>query len=131
MNKRQSLHTQSKLDFIKFIKKNPTRYNNVSKFYYSIFIWSSTCFGRHTARNMLSFIYIWNNKMLIHCCILLDFSLWIVLWWTDPRTSSKLDYVYFEVQTRNSRKSILFHHSLKCFFMNKLCLQKLINQLLW
>jgi len=31
------------------IKKNPTRCNNVSKFYYSIFIWSSTCFGRHTA----------------------------------------------------------------------------------
>jgi len=25
--------------------------------------------------------------MLIHCCILLDFSLWIVLWCTDPRTS--------------------------------------------
>ena len=33
-----------------FIKKNPTRCNNVSKFfYYSIFIWSSTCFRRHTA----------------------------------------------------------------------------------
>jgi hypothetical protein len=34
-----------------FIKKNPTRCNNVSKFYYSIFIWSSTCFGRHTAHH--------------------------------------------------------------------------------
>ena len=33
---------------VQFIKKNPTRCNNVSKFYYSIFIWSSTCFGRHT-----------------------------------------------------------------------------------
>jgi len=32
-----------------FIKKNPTRCNNVSKFYYSMLIWSSTCFGRHTA----------------------------------------------------------------------------------
>ena len=31
-----------------FIKKNPTRYNNVSTFFYFIFIWSSTCFGRHT-----------------------------------------------------------------------------------
>jgi len=30
-------------------KKNPTRSNSVSKFYYSIFIWSSTCFGWHTA----------------------------------------------------------------------------------
>ena len=27
-------------------------------------------------------------KLLIHCCILLDFSLWIVLWCTDPRISS-------------------------------------------
>ena len=127
---------------VKFIKKNPTRSNNVSKCYYSIFIWSSICFGRHTAhhqepktplaasgfsyvegcwtcswwtlsgtlclttstiytsnnlprmknqrlpvefkapddgrcvaRNILSFIWIWNNKILIHCCILLDFSL--------------------------------------------------------
>jgi len=34
-----------------FKKKNPTRCNTVSKFYYSIFIWSSTCFGRHTAHH--------------------------------------------------------------------------------
>jgi len=33
----------------KFIKK--TRCNTVPKFYYSIFIWSSTCFGRHTAHH--------------------------------------------------------------------------------
>ena len=36
---------------VQFLKKNPTRSNNVSKFYYSIFIWSSTCFGRHTAHH--------------------------------------------------------------------------------
>ena len=36
---------------VQFIKKNPTRCNNVSKFYYSIFIWSSKCFGRHTAHH--------------------------------------------------------------------------------
>jgi hypothetical protein len=36
---------------VQFIKKNPTRCNNVSKFYYSIFIWSSTCFERHTAHH--------------------------------------------------------------------------------
>ena len=35
----------------KFITKNPTRCNNVSKFYYYIFIWSSTCFRRHTAHH--------------------------------------------------------------------------------
>ena len=32
------------------MKKHPTRCNNVSKFY-SLFIWSSTCFGRHTAHH--------------------------------------------------------------------------------
>jgi hypothetical protein len=37
--------------FYIFIKKNPTRCSNVSKFYYYIFIWSSTCFGRHTAHH--------------------------------------------------------------------------------
>jgi len=31
-------------------KENPTRCNSVSKFYF-IFIWSSTCFGRHTAHH--------------------------------------------------------------------------------
>jgi len=36
---------------VQLIRKNPTRCNNVSKFYYSIFIWSSTCFGRHTAHH--------------------------------------------------------------------------------
>ena len=36
---------------VQFIKKNPTRCNSVSKFYYSIFIWSSTGFGRHTAHH--------------------------------------------------------------------------------
>jgi hypothetical protein len=36
---------------VQFIKENPTRCNNVSKFYYSIFIWSSTCFRRHTAHH--------------------------------------------------------------------------------
>jgi hypothetical protein len=34
-----------------FIQKNPTRCNNVSKFYYSTFIWSSTCFEQHTAHH--------------------------------------------------------------------------------
>jgi len=31
--------------------KNPTRCNSVSKFYF-IFIWSSTCFGQHTAHHL-------------------------------------------------------------------------------
>jgi hypothetical protein len=32
-------------------RENPTKCNNVTKFYYSVFIWSSTCFGRHTAHH--------------------------------------------------------------------------------
>jgi hypothetical protein len=132
-----------------FVKKNPTRCNSVSRFYYSIFIWSSTCFGRHTAHHQepktalaasgFSYLEGWWTcswwtllgtlcltmstnyqrmknqrlpvqfwllmmgvvspetcwalckygiiKILIHCCIL-DFSLRIVLWCTDLRTSS-------------------------------------------
>jgi len=51
------VHSVRKLMFVdpciivQFIKKNPTRCNNVSKFYYSIFICSSACFGRHTAHH--------------------------------------------------------------------------------
>jgi len=36
---------------VQFVKKNPTRCNSVSELYYSIFIRSSTCFGRHTAHH--------------------------------------------------------------------------------
>jgi hypothetical protein len=36
---------------VQFIKKNPTKCNSALKCYYSIFIWSSTCFGRHTAHH--------------------------------------------------------------------------------
>jgi len=36
---------------VQFIKKNPTRCSTVSKFYYSIFVWSSACFGLHTAHH--------------------------------------------------------------------------------
>jgi hypothetical protein len=34
---------------VQFIKKNLTRCNSVSKFYYFVFIWSSASFERHTA----------------------------------------------------------------------------------
>jgi hypothetical protein len=36
---------------VQFMKKNPTGCNSVSKYYYSLFIWSSTFFGRHTAHH--------------------------------------------------------------------------------
>jgi len=35
---------------VQIMKKNPTRWNNVSKLY-SLFMWSSTCFGRHTTHH--------------------------------------------------------------------------------
>jgi hypothetical protein len=43
--------------------------------------------GRCFARNMLSFIQIWNKNFdtLLH---LVGFSMWIILWCSDPRTSS-------------------------------------------
>jgi len=135
-------------------------------FYYCIFIWSSTCFGQHTAHHQepktalaasgfpyvegcwtcswwtlsgtlcltASSNYMSNNlprmqnqrllmqfwllmmggvspetcwasykyaiiKILIHCCILLYFSLWIVLWCTDPRTSTR-SFVSFLILSR-------------------------------
>ena len=88
-------------------KENPTSCNSVSKFYYSIFIWSSTCFGRHSAQHqepktvlaVSCFSYVvgcwtcgwwtlsgtvWASykygiiTFLIHCCILLDFFMnWV------------------------------------------------------
>jgi hypothetical protein len=65
---------------VKFIKENPTRCNNVSKCYNSIFIWRSTCFGRHTAHHQepktalaaSSFSY-------VEGC-------WTSSWWTLPGT---------------------------------------------
>jgi hypothetical protein len=58
-DKKSEVHCGSCADFphnlphkiSEFIKKNPTRCNNVPKFYYSIFRWSSTCFRRHTAHH--------------------------------------------------------------------------------
>jgi hypothetical protein len=58
-------------------EKNPTRCNNVSKCYYSIFMWSSTCFGQHTAHHF------WYT--VASCWI---FSLWIVLLCTNLQTSN-------------------------------------------
>jgi len=48
---RHKLDVRGSAQLSKFIKKNPTRCKNVSKFYYSTFKWSSTCFGRHTAHH--------------------------------------------------------------------------------
>ena len=100
-------------------KENPTRCNRVSKFFYFIFIWSLTCFGRHAAHRHIqqpsmyakpeavsAVLGSWwwavyrpklvelhinmklkNLDTLLH---LVGFSLWSMLWCTDPRTYSAL-----------------------------------------
>ena len=63
-----------------FIKRIPTKCINLSKFYYSIFIWSSTCFGRHTA-------HLQESKTALAAS---DFSYvegwWTCGWWTLSAT---------------------------------------------
>ena len=59
-----------------FTKKNPTRCNNVSKFYYSIFMWSSTCFGRHTAHHQEP------KSALAGSGFLYVKGCWTCSWWT-------------------------------------------------
>jgi len=150
---------------VQFIKENPTRCSNVSKFYYSLLIWGSTCFRGNTAhhqepktvleasgfscvevcwtlsgtycawqrppttrpttfhawktrgcqcsfrllmmggvtRNMLRLILIGNNKILIHCFILLDFPLWTVIFilgaYNLEKIYSRHDCVYIYIHT--------------------------------
>ena len=46
-----SIYAHNKNIIYPIHKEKSTKRNNVSKFYYSIFIWSSICFGRHTAHH--------------------------------------------------------------------------------
>jgi len=82
-------HTTWKYSFIncnrglrEFIKKNPTRCNNVSKFYYSIFIWSLTCFGLHTAHHQEP------KTALAASSFLYVEGFWTCSWWTSNRTKA-------------------------------------------
>jgi len=61
---------------VQFMKKNPTRCNNVSKLYYFIFIWSSTCFGRHAARHQEP------KTALAASGFAYVESFWTCSWWT-------------------------------------------------
>ena len=63
-------------NLVQFIKKNPTRCNSVSKFYYSIFIWSSTCFGRHTAHHQEP------KTALVASGFSYVVGCWTCIWWT-------------------------------------------------
>ena len=63
-------------NIVQIINKNPTRRNNVSKFYYSIFIWSLTCFGRHTTHHQeLKTALAASGFSYVEGC-------WTCSWWT-------------------------------------------------
>ena len=55
----------------------------------------------------------------MHCCILLDFSLWIVLWYTDPRTSN----LYFDVHVTVHRDKFLVIKPIRCTNFSNLFLE--------
>ena len=83
---------------IQFIKKNPTRCNNVSKFYYSIFIWSSTCFGRHIAHHQeLKTALAASGFSYVEGC-------WMCNWWTLSGKFNKM---------QQCTKILLFHIYMK------------------
>jgi hypothetical protein len=45
------------------------------------------------------------NKILIHCCILMDFSLWIVLWCMDPRTSRCQTFLVYLASCKTAKSN--------------------------
>jgi hypothetical protein len=102
--KPQQLDVRRSVHHIKFMKKNPTRFNNVSKFYYSIFIWSSTCFGRHTAHHREP------KTALAASDFLYVEGCWTCRWWTlsgtlclttSVRTTTNTDWLYQTLYSYN------------------------------
>jgi hypothetical protein len=71
---------------VKFIKKNPIRCNNVSKFYYSILVLSSTCFGRHTAHHHEP------KTVLAASGFLYVEGCWACSWWTLSGLTTSANY---------------------------------------
>jgi hypothetical protein len=61
---------------LQFIKKIPKRCNNVSKFCYSIFIWSSTYFGWHTVHHQEL-----KTALAAPGCSYVE-GCWTCSWWT-------------------------------------------------
>ena len=60
----------------KFMKRNPTRCNSASKFYYFLFIWSWTSFGRHIAHHQEPKIALAASGFsYVEGC-------WTCIWWT-------------------------------------------------
>jgi hypothetical protein len=76
---------------VQFIQKNPTRCKNVLKFYYSIFIWSSTGFGRKTAYHQEP------KTTLATSGFLYVKGCWTCRWWT-PKNLSRIKTLRLPVQ---------------------------------
>jgi hypothetical protein len=73
--------------FKELIKKNPTRCNNVSTFYYFIFIWSSTCFGWRTAHHQEpKTALVTSGFSYVEGC-------WTCIWWTLSGTVQLVEVV--------------------------------------
>jgi hypothetical protein len=78
-------------------EKNPTRCNNVLKFYYSIFIWSSKYFGRHTAHNQEP------KTVLAASGFSYVKGFWTCRWWTLSGSAWQLTYFLTYLLTPWSR----------------------------
>ena len=103
-----------------FIKKNPTRCNNVSKFYYSIFIWGSTCFGRHTAHHQEP------KTALAASGFSYVEGYWTCSWWTlsgtlCQTTSTNYTYVYVNNTSKSNYYNTEAHFYVSRLQFRTLC----------
>jgi len=101
---------------VQFIKKNPTRCNNVPKFYYPIFMWSSTCFGRHTAHHQEP------KTALAASGFSYVESCWTCSWWTLSGTvwvGADCTYSYCARERPPTTRSAL---RVQCFDDRSVCL---------
>ena len=73
---------------ISYLYENPTRCNNVSRFYYPVFIWSLTCFGRHTAHHQVPKTALETSGF---ACVE---GWWTCRWWTLSGTVPVPDNVH-------------------------------------
>jgi hypothetical protein len=94
---------------VQFIKKNPTRCNNVSIFYYSIFIWSSTCFGRHTAHHQEPQTSLAASGFsYVEGCWTCSLEHWFLIGNDVLQLRGKINIVFLYLKLLNSAKSNVF-----------------------
>ena len=75
---------------VQFIKKNPSKCNNLSKFYYSIFIWNSTCFWRNTGHGQeLKTALAASGFSYVEGC-------WTCSWWTTSTSYTSNSVIFLD-----------------------------------